>query len=187
MIHFEEVFCPSCNIGFAPDTVRCPICKTAVVTRTEYRATPHPVILHDDLSSLVKLRTAGVKLIYRLQDGFAEAGIPYRTELADPPHIRRFFSIYVRPADLSQVQAIDEKVFISVVPEGEGMHRVEDLDFWSCPACGNHLGEQELSCRNCGLVLSPPEGRPCGRCGGMITIDAPACSHCGCHIGWRNS
>jgi RNA polymerase subunit RPABC4/transcription elongation factor Spt4 len=180
--HFEEVVCPRCNIGFAPDTVQCPICKTVVVTKSEYRVTTHPVVLHDDLSSLAKLRTAGVKWIYRLQDQLAEAGIPHRTELSDPPHVCMSFSVYVRPQDLLRAQAIDEKIFVNEVPESEGMHRVEDLDFWSCPACGNHLGERELSCGNCGLVLSPPEGRRCNRCGEMITIDAPVCPHCGCNI-----
>src|SRR4030067_3400875 len=85
--HFEEVVCPRCNIGFAPDTVQCPICKIVVVTKSEYRATPHPVVLHDDLSSLAKLRTAGVKLIYRLQDELTEAGISHRTGQSDSPHI----------------------------------------------------------------------------------------------------
>ena len=111
--HFEEVVCPRCNIGFAPDTVQCPICKTVVVTKSEYRVTPHPVVLHDDLSSLAKLRTAGVKLIYRLQDELTEAGIPHRTELSDPPHVCMSFSVYVRPQDLLRAQAIDEKIFVN--------------------------------------------------------------------------
>jgi RNA polymerase subunit RPABC4/transcription elongation factor Spt4 len=177
--HFEEVICPRCNVGFAPGTVRCPICKTAVVSKSEYRAAPHPIVLQDDLSSLVKLRTADVKRVYRLQDGLTEAGIPHRTELSDPPHIRRSFSIYVRPGDIPRAQAIDEKVFTAIVPESEGMCRMEELDFWTCPACGNRLREKDLTCSSCGLVFSPPDDRHCSRCGEMIAIDAAVCPHCG--------
>jgi RNA polymerase subunit RPABC4/transcription elongation factor Spt4 len=177
--HFEEVICPRCNVGFAPDTVRCPICKTAVVTKSDYHATPSSVALQGDLSSLVKLRTAGVKWIYRLQDRLTEAGIPDRTELADPPDMRRSFTIYVRPEDLPRAKSIDDELFAKEVPESEGMCRVEGLDFWTCPACGNRLGEKDLTCNSCGLVLSPPEDRHCGRCGEMIAIDAAVCPHCG--------
>jgi RNA polymerase subunit RPABC4/transcription elongation factor Spt4 len=179
MAHLEEVVCPQCNIGFAPDTVRCPICKTVVVKKSEYRATSYPIVLHDDLSSLAKLQTAGVKLIYRLQDELTKAGIPHRTELADAPDIRRSFSIYVRQEDLTRAQGIDEKVFAAMVPESEGMRRLEDLDFWSCPACGNRLGEKDLTCDSCGLALSAPEVRFCGTCNEMLASDVAKCPRCG--------
>jgi hypothetical protein len=80
----DSVFCPKCNVGFAPDTAVCPICKIPLASQNEYEGeldeTPEPVILDDDLSSLKELRTAGVDWIHHLQDKLAEAGIPHRIE-----------------------------------------------------------------------------------------------------------
>jgi RNA polymerase subunit RPABC4/transcription elongation factor Spt4 len=177
--HFEGVICPHCNIGFAPDTARCPICKGFLVPKDEYKATPDPIVLDDDLSSLARLRTDGVDWITHLQAKLAETGIPHRTVPSDPPRIRLSFSIYVRPEDLARAKAIDDKVFAKEVPESAGMRSVEDLDFWSCPACGNRLGEKDLTCGSCGLALSPPDVRWCGTCSAMLEADVAVCPRCG--------
>jgi RNA polymerase subunit RPABC4/transcription elongation factor Spt4 len=183
VMNFEGVICPQCNVGFAPDTARCPICKGFLVPKDEYKATPDPIVLHDDLSSLVKLRTDGVDWITHLQDKLAEASIPHRTVPSDPPRIRMSFSIYVRPEDLPRAKAIDDEVFAKEVPESEGMHHVEDLDFWSCPACGNRLGEKDLTCSSCGLALSAPEVQFCGTCNMLLAPDIAKCPRCGSNVG----
>ena len=152
MADIQEVFCPRCKIGFAPDTAVCPICKTSLVPEEEVSEPPAPVILTDDLSSLEILRAADLDWIHHLQDKLAEADIPHHVELLDPR--RTLFSVYVRPEDHARAKEIDAKVFAVEVPEAEGMPRVEELDFWSCPGCGHPLGEKDLKCRSCGLVLT---------------------------------
>jgi len=182
MADYDSVFCPKCKVGFAPDTAICPICKIPLASEDESGETPEPVILDDDLSSLEKLRTAGVDWIHHLQDKLAEAGIPHRIEQSDPP--RRFFSVYVRPEDLPRAKDIDDKVFAVEVPGSEGMPHVEDLDFWSCPGCGNRLGEKDLKCSSCGLVLSPTDRWSCSNCDEVVEAKVAVCPYCGCGIDW---
>ena len=106
--------------------------------------------------------------IHHLQDKLAEAGIPHRIEQSDPPHM--LFAVYVQTEDLPTARNIDEKVLAVEVPDSEGIPHVEDVDFSSCPGCGNRLRENDLKCSSCGLVLFPTEGW--------------RCSHCGCDIDW---
>ena len=182
MADLDSVVCPQCKVGFAPDTAVCPICKIPLVSADESGETPAPVILTDDLTSLEGLRTADSDWIHHLQDKLAEAGIPHRIEVSDGR--RMFFSVYVRPEDLSRAKEVDDEVFALEVPDSEGMPRVEELDFWSCPGCGSPLGEKELKCSNCGLVLSPTEGWRCSRCSGVVGLNAAVCPHCGSDIDW---
>ena len=181
MADADSVFCPKCNVGFAPDTAVCPICKVPLTSQDEYEddvdETPEPVIIDDELSSLKELRTAGVDWIHHLQDKLAEAGIPHRIEQSHPP--RMLFSIYVRPEDLPRAKDSDEKVFALEVPDSEGMPHLEDLDFSSCPGCGNRLGENDLTCSSCGLDLSPTDRRKCTNCDEVIEGNAEVCPYCG--------
>ena len=187
MADIHEVVCPQCKVGFAPDTAVCPICKISLVSEDEPGEPPAPVILTDDLSSLEGLRTADLDWIHHLQNKLAEAGIPHRVELVELSDPRqKFFSVYIRPEDHTRAREIDAKVFGVEVPEAEGMPRVEELDFWSCPACGNRLGEKDLKCSNCGLVLFPTEGWRCNNCNGAVEINVAVCPHCGCQIDWSN-
>ncbi len=191
MADIQEVFCPRCKVGFAPDTVVCPICKSSLVSEDvaedELDETPAPVILTDDLSSLEGVRTADLDWIHHLQDKLAEAGIPHRVELVDPSSRRqKYFAVYVRPEDFPRAREIDAKVFGTEVPDAEGMPRVEELDFWSCPACGNRLGEKDLKCSSCGLVLFPTEGWRCKNCNGAVEVNVPVCPHCGSQIDWTD-
>ena len=184
MADFDSVVCPKCKVGFAPDTAICPICKIPLTSEHEFGdelgETPEPVILDDDLSSLKELRTAGVDWVHHLQDKLAEAGIPHRIEQFDPPSI--LFSVYVRPEDLPRAKDIDENVFAVEVPDSEGMPPVEDLDFSSCPGCGNRLGENDLKCDSCGLDLSPTDHWKCSNCDEVIEINVAVCPHCGYDI-----
>jgi RNA polymerase subunit RPABC4/transcription elongation factor Spt4 len=184
---FDSVFCPKCNVGFAPDTAICPICNIPLTTEDDFEdeagEAPEPVILDDDLSSLKELRTADVGWIHHLQDKLAEAGIPHRVEQSHPP--RMLFSVYVRPEDLHRVKDIDEKVFAVEVPDSEGMVHVEDLDFSSCPGCGNRLGENDVKCSSCGLDLSPTDRWKCSNCDEVIEANVTVCPHCGSRIDWR--
>jgi RNA polymerase subunit RPABC4/transcription elongation factor Spt4 len=186
MADFDSVVCPQCKVGFAPDTAICPICKIPLVSEDEFEdepgETPEPVILDDDLSSLIELRAADVAWIHHLQDKLAEAGIPHHIEQSDPP--RMLFSVYVRPEDLPRAKDIDEKVFAVEVPESEGMPHVEELDFSSCPGCGNRLGEKDLKCSSCGLVLSPTDRWSCSNCDEVVEANVTVCPHCGCDIDW---
>ncbi len=189
MADFDSVVCQKCKVGFAPDTAICPICKVPLVSEDEFEddlsETPEPVILDDDLSSVEELRTARVDWVHHLQDKLAEAGIPHRIELSDPR--RRFFSVYVRPGDLPRAKDIDDKVFALEVPESEGMRHIEDLDFWSCPGCGNRLEEKDLKCSSCGLVLFPTEGWRCRNCNEEVQFKVAMCPHCGFGIHWSNA
>ncbi|MGA2517123.1 MAG: zinc ribbon domain-containing protein [Thermodesulfobacteriota bacterium] len=188
MAHFDSAVCPKCKVGFAPDTAICPICKIPLVSEEESEdefedepgETPEPVILDDDISSLKGLRTADVDWIHHLQDKLAEAGIPHCIEQSAPR--RMLFSVYVRPEDLSRAKDIDEKVFAEEVPDGEGMPDAEDLDFSSCPGCGNRLEENDLKCGSCGLDLSPAPRRKCSNCDEVIDVNVAVCPHCGCDI-----
>lgn len=184
MPHADSVFCPKCNVGFAPDTAICPICKIPLSSQDEYQddldETPEPVIIDDDISSLKELRTAGVDWIHHLQDKLAEAGIPHRVEQSHPP--RMLFSIHVRAEDLPAAKDIDEKVFAAEVPDSEGMPHVEDLDFSSCPGCGSRLEENDLKCSGCGLDLSPTEHRKCSNCDEVVEINVAVCPRCGYDI-----
>jgi len=184
MAEYDSVFCPKCKVGFAPDTAICPICKIPLTPEEEFEDEPdefpEPVLIDDDLSSLKELRTADVSWIHHLQDKLAEAGIPHRIEQLHPP--RMLFSVYVRPEDLPQAKDIDEKVFAVEVPDSEEMPDVEDLDFSSCPACGNRLGENDLKCSSCGLDLSPTAHWKCSNCGEVIEINVAVCPHCGYDI-----
>ena len=186
MADLDSVVCPRCKVGFAPDTAICPICKIPLVSQDEFEdepgETPEPVILDHDLSSLEALRTAGVDWVHHLQGKLAEVGIPHRIELSDPRH--RFFSVYVRPGDLPRAKDIDGRVFAAEVPESEGMPHVEDLDFSSCPGCGNRLGEKDLKCSSCGLVLFPTDGWRCRNCDEEVEFEVAVCPHCGCGIDW---
>ena len=186
MTDFDSVVCPNCKVGFAPDTVICPICKNPLLSEDEFEdepgETPEPVILEDDLSSLKKLRTADVDWIHHLQGKLAEAGIPHRIEVSNP--LYRFFSLYVRLDDLPRAKDIDDKTFWVEVPGSEGMPHVEDLDFWSCPGCGNRLGEKDLKCSNCGLILYPTEGWRCSNCNEEVEFEVAVCPNCGCGIDW---
>jgi hypothetical protein len=186
MAVLNSVFCPKCNVGFAPDIAICPICKIPLTSEDDFKnepiETPEPVILDDDLSSLKQLRTADVDWIYHLQAKLAEAGIPHRIELSDPP--RKFFSVYVRPDDLRRAKDIDDEVFTLEVPESEGTPHLEDLDFSSCPGCGNRLGEKDLKCSSCGLVLVPTEGWRCSNCDEEVEFKLAVCPHCRCGIDW---
>jgi RNA polymerase subunit RPABC4/transcription elongation factor Spt4 len=186
MADSDSVVCPKCKVGFAPDTAICPICKIPLVSEDEFEdepgETPEPVILDDDISSLKELRTADVDWIHHLQDKLAESRIPHRIEQSDSP--RMLFSVYVRPEDLPRAKDIDEKVFAVEVPDGEGMPHVEDLDFSSCPGCGNRLGEKDLKCSSCGLDLSPTGGWWCGNCDEVVEFKVAVCPHCGCGIDW---
>jgi len=89
------------------------------------------------------------------------------------------FSVYVRPEDLPRAKDIDEKVFAVEVPDSEGMPHIEDLDFSSCPGCGNRLGENDLKYSSCGLDLSPTEHWKCSHCDEVIEINVAVCPHCG--------
>jgi RNA polymerase subunit RPABC4/transcription elongation factor Spt4 len=188
MAHSDSAVCPKCKVGFAPDTAICPICKIPLVSEEESEdefedepgETPEPIILDDDISSLKELRTADVDWIHHLQDKLAEAGIPHCIEQSAPR--RMLFSVYVRPEDLSRAKDIDEKVFAEEVPDGEGMPDVEDLDFSSCPGCGNRLEENDLKCGSCGLDLSPAPRRKCSNCDEVIDVNVAVCPHCGCDI-----
>jgi RNA polymerase subunit RPABC4/transcription elongation factor Spt4 len=182
MSDLHEVVCPRCKVGFAPDTAICPICKIPLVSEDWPSETPTPVILTDDLSSLEELRAAGLDWIHHLQDKLAEAGIPHRIELSNPRN--NFFSVFVRPEDLPRAKEIDDKVFAAEVPDGKGIPHVEELDFWSCPGCGNRLGEKELNCSNCGLVLFPADIWRCSNCDGVVEVNVAVCPHCGCDIDW---
>jgi hypothetical protein len=190
MADSDSVVCPKCKVGFAPGTAICPICKIPLASEDEFEEepgetpeTPEPIILDDDISSLKQLRTADVAWIHHLQDKLAEAGIPNCIEQSAPP--RMLFSVYVRPEDLPRAKDIDEKVFAVEVPDGEGMPHAEDLDFSSCPGCGNRLGENDLKCSSCGLDLSPTDRRKCSNCDEVIEVNVPVCPHCGCDIDWR--
>jgi len=184
MADSDSVFCPKCNVGFAPDTAICPICKVPLTSEDVFEdepgEIPEPVILEDDISSLKELRTAGVGWIHHLQDKLAEARIPHRIEQSHPP--RMLFSVYVRPEDLPTAKDIDEKVFAVEVPDSEGLPQVEDLDFSSCPGCGNRLGENDLKCSSCGLDLSPTDHWKCSNCDEVIEINVAVCPHCGYDI-----
>jgi len=190
MAHYDSAVCPKCKVGFAPDTAICPICKIPLISEEESEdefqdgpvETPAPVILDDDISSLNELRTADVDWIHHLQDKLAEAGIPHCIEQSAPREM--LFSLYVRPEDLSRAKDIDEKVYAEEVPDGEGMPHAEDLDFSSCPGCGNRLGENDLKCSSCGLDLSPAPRRKCGSCEEVIEADVRVCPHCGCDADW---
>jgi len=184
MADSDSVVCPRCKVGFAPDTAICPICKIPLISEDEFEdepaETPEPVILDDDISSLKELRTADVGWIHHLQDKLAEAGIPHCIEPFQPP--RMLFSVYVRPEDLSRAKGIDEKVFAEEVPDGDGIPHAEDLDFASCPGCGNRLGENDLKCSSCGLDLSPTERRKCNNCDEVIEVNVAVCPYCGCDV-----
>ena len=186
MADLDSVVCPRCKVGFAPDTVLCPICRIPLVTDEELgdesEETPAPIVLTDNVESLKNLRTADTDWIHHLQDELAEAGIPQRIELSD--RRRMSFSVYVLPEDLPRAKEIDDRVFALEVPEGEGMPDVEDLDFWSCPGCGNRLGERDLKCSSCGLVLFPTEGWRCGNCNGLVEVNVTVCPHCGSGTDW---
>jgi RNA polymerase subunit RPABC4/transcription elongation factor Spt4 len=182
----DSVFCPKCNVGFAPDTAICPICKIPLTSEDDFEdepgETPEPVILDDDLSSLKPLRTAGVGWIHHLQDKLAEVGMPHRIERSDL--LRMLFSVYILPEDLPRAKNIDKKVFAVEVPDGEGMPHVENLDFSSCPGCGNRPGENDVRCSSCGLALFPTEGRRCSNCDEVIEVNVAVCPHCGYGIDW---
>lgn len=177
MANSDPVFCPQCKIGFAPDTALCPICKVALVCRDDLSETPTPVVLQDDLSSLQELRTATVDWIRHLEEKLAQAGIPYRTELSE--HGYPYLSLYVRPEDVPRAKDIDHEVFTLEVPGTDGLPRVEDLDFWSCPACGNRLGQSDRECSGCGLVLVPTEYWGCGSCNRVVEVSLEVCPNCG--------
>jgi hypothetical protein len=186
MADFDSVVCPKCKVGFAPDTAICPICKIPLVSEENFEEepgeTPEPIILDDDISSLKELRTADVAWIHHLQDTLAEAGIPHRIEQSYPP--RMLFSVYVRPEDLARAKDIDENIFAVEVPDSEGMPQVEDLDFSSCPGCGNRLGENDLKCDSCGLDLSSTGRWRCSNCDEEVEFNVAVCPHCGCDIDW---
>jgi RNA polymerase subunit RPABC4/transcription elongation factor Spt4 len=184
MADSDSVFCPNCKVGFAPDTATCPICKIPLTSEDDFGDESaeilEPVILDDDISFLKELRTADVDWIHHLQDRLAEAGIPHRIEQPHPP--RMLFSVYVRPEDLPTAKDIDEKVFAVEVPDSQGIPDVEDLDFSSCPGCGNRLGENDLRCSSCGLDLSPTDHWRCSNCDEVIEASVAVCPHCGCGI-----
>ena len=187
MADFNSVVCPKCKVGFAPGIVVCPFCNIPLVSEDEsdelvdeFSETPAPIILEDDLSSLKELRTAGIDWIHHLQDRLAEAGIPHCIEQSNPPHMS--FTLYVRPEDLLRAKDIDDKVFAVEMPGVEEMPCVEELDFYSCPGCGNRLGENDLKCSSCGLDLSPTERRKCSNCDEVIETNAAVCPHCGCDV-----
>ncbi|MGB7575304.1 MAG: zinc ribbon domain-containing protein [Thermodesulfobacteriota bacterium] len=184
MADSDSVVCPKCKVGFAPGIAVCPFCEIPLVSEQESEdepgEIPEPIILDDDTSSLKKLRTADVAWIHHLQDKLAEAGIPHCIEQSAPR--RMLFSVYVRPEDLDRARDIDEKIFAEEVPDGEGMPHAEDLDFSSCPGCGNRLGENDLKCSSCGLDLSPTERRKCSNCDEVIEANVAVCPRCGCDI-----
>ena len=186
MADYASVFCPKCKVGFAPDTAICPICKIRLIPEEEFEdepgEIPEPVIIDDDTSSLKELRTADVSWIHHLQDKLAGAAIPHRIEQPHPPSMH--FSVYVRPEDLPRAKDIDEKVFAVEVPDSEEMPHVEDLDFSSCPGCGNRLGENDLKCSSCGLVLAPTESWKCSNCDEEVEMNVAVCPHCGYDIDW---
>jgi len=186
MVDYDSVFCPKCKVGFAPDTAVCPICKIRLTPEEEFEdepgEIPEPVIIDDDVSSLKELRTADPSWIHHLQDKLALVGIPHRIEQFDPPSM--LFSVYVRPEDLPAARDIDDKVFAEEVPDSEEMPHVEDLDFSSCPGCGNRLGENDLKCSNCGLDLSPTEHWKCSNCDEEVEMNVAVCPRCGSEIDW---
>jgi len=186
MVDSDSVVCPKCKVGFSPDTEVCPICKIPLVSKDDFEdepgKTPEPVILDDDISSLKELRTADVGWIHHLQDKLAEAGIPHCIEQSQPR--RMLFSLYVRPEDLPRAKDIDEKVYAVEVPDGEQMPHAEDVDFSSCPGCGNQLGENDLKCSSCGLDLSPTDRWKCSNCGEVIEVNMAVCPHCGRDVDW---
>jgi hypothetical protein len=181
MAGLDSVICPRCRVGFAPDTISCPICRGPLVSdeglEEDYEETPAPILLDDDVESLKELRTAGTDWIHHLQDKLAEAGIPHRIEMSG--HHLTVCSVYVRPGDLGRATEIDSLVYAREVPDAEKMPRLEQLDFWACPACGNRLGEKDLTCGSCGLFLDPTETPRCLSCGEKVEMNLEACPRCG--------
>jgi hypothetical protein len=188
MADYNSVFCPKCKVGFAPGITLCPFCNIPLTSERDVEfedesgEIPEPVILDDDISSLKELRAADVSWIHHLQDKLAEVGIPHRIEQTDPPHM--LFSVYVRDEDLPRAKDVDDKVFAMEVPDSEEMPHVEDLDFSSCPGCGNRLGENDLKCNSCGLHLSPAEHWKCSNCNEEVAYEVAVCPHCGCNVEW---
>lgn len=181
----QPAVCPKCKIGFAPDTVVCPICKVELTSGDEPSAAPAPVVLQDDLSSLEELRTAAADWIGHLEDKLAQARIPYRTVLVDP--VYKQLSVYVRPDDLPKAKDIDHEVFTLEVPGTEGIPRPEAIDFSTCPGCGSRLGERDQVCSECGLALFPSEGWTCRNCNGPVEVNVEVCPHCGARIDWEKA
>jgi len=182
MVNLDPVVCPKCKVGFAPGTVLCPICKVRLVSGSESREALAPPVLTVDSSSLEELRTASSDWIRHLQDKLTHEEIPHRTELSDRREM--IFSVYVRPEDLPRAKNIDQEVFASEVPGSKEMALVEDVDFSSCPGCGNRLGDRDRECSGCGLVLFPTEGWRCRNCNGTVEVDIDICPHCGAGIDW---
>ncbi len=186
MADYDSVFCPKCKVGFAPETAICPICHVPLASEGDFEddpgEIPEPVILDDDLSSLKELRTADVTWTHHLQDKLAEAKIPHRIEQSDPPHMT--FSVFVRDEDRPRAREIDDEVFADEVPDSEGMPHMENLDFSSCPGCGSRLGENDLKCSSCGLILSPTEGWTCSQCNEEVEFKVAVCPHCGAELDW---
>ena len=185
---FDSVVCPRCKVGFSPDTAVCPVCHIPLVpeepledgSEDQLEGPPVALILTDDLSSLKELRTADPEWIYHLQEKLVEAEIPHRIE-ASGRRLKRC-TVYVRQEDLVKAKEIDDKIFEQEVPDGEGMSRPEELDFWTCPGCGYRLGENDLKCSSCGLVLQSTEGWRCPDCDGIVNGNVKVCPHCGAEI-----
>jgi len=182
MVNFDPIYCPQCKLGFAPETELCPSCKIALVPADELEELEMPFPFQDDLANFEQLRVATAGWIQHLQEKLEEAEISYRTKTTN--YDRTLLAVYVRPEDLKRAKKIDHEVFAAEVPGSGDVLPVEKLDFWSCPACGHQLAENDQKCGECGLALFPTEGWTCSSCKGEIEVDMKVCPHCGESIEW---
>lgn len=182
--------CPECDTEFLAHVERCSDCGGPLVDRVESEEEDQGAPA--DGESEAPDRAAADALRLELRDctwiarrdtaaeldemgaRLAEAGIPYRVEVASYT-----FRLGVRPKDgPAALMAIRDLITAESGAESE-VAEGQPQAYAQCPACEAALPEGARACPECGLQLAGDEESPyCRMCGANVEDETKACPHC---------
>lgn len=144
--------CPSCDAEYRAAVRTCADCDVRLVRKAYYEQALDPLPFSEDL---VAVRTDLTRLIKRLADALAKAGIRCHVTFDHKFHsagavegsARYYHTLYVRPEQEEDARRV-----------GRHLEREADVDDaaedeGACPACGAPRLEGTQECPDCGLFL----------------------------------
>ncbi|NBC19024.1 MAG: hypothetical protein GVY18_17115 [Bacteroidetes bacterium] len=144
--------CPRCDAEYRATVRTCADCDVRLVRKTHYERALDPLPFSEDL---VAVRTDVTRLIKRLADALARAGIrchvafdrKYHSAGAVEGSALYYHTLYVRPEREEDARRVERRL----EQEADVEDAAEDEE--ACPACGAPRDPGAPECPDCGLFL----------------------------------
>ena len=151
--------CPQCGEEYTRAVSRCAHCGVALVAAGSVAAEPPPAEF-PDTSRLACVRVGPLPWTHALSQSLSELGIEHRverdtrSEAEGGAHPDRFggeilYGVWVRPEEHARAVEHDRQLFAAFEPDRAEASEGDDC----CPACGERLAPEALSCPGCGLAF----------------------------------